>query len=81
LEYDYLARFNLTGGNIHNIALNAAFRAAKAKTPVTMPLVLAAIRTELRKIEQPINELDFEGVSFPASSSANGGRGESIHPS
>jgi len=47
------------GGSIHNIALNAAFLAAQAGAAVTMPLVLAAARTEFRKLERPINEADF----------------------
>lgn len=59
LDYDRLSRFTLVGGNIHNIALNSAFLAAQAVTPVTMPLVLRAIRTELRKLDRPVNEADF----------------------
>ncbi|MBC6451852.1 MAG: ATP-binding protein [Hormoscilla sp. SP5CHS1] len=59
LDLNRLTRFNLTGGNIHNIALNAAFMAAEAGTPVTMKWVLAAARMELRKLERPINEADF----------------------
>ncbi|MBD2773379.1 ATP-binding protein [Iningainema tapete] len=59
LDCDRLARLNLTGGSIHNIALNAAFLAAREGTPVTMPLILNAARTELRKLEKPINEADF----------------------
>lgn len=59
LDFDWLARFNLTGGSIHNIALNAAFLAAQAGTPVTMPLVLEAAKIELRKLELPINNADF----------------------
>ncbi|RCJ29423.1 AAA family ATPase [Nostoc minutum NIES-26] len=59
LNFDRLARFNLTGGNIHNIALNAAFLAVSDGTHVTMPIVLQAVRTELRKLERPINEADF----------------------
>jgi SpoVK/Ycf46/Vps4 family AAA+-type ATPase len=59
LDCDRLAKFNLTGGSIHNIALNAAFLAAQAGSPVTMPLVLAAARTEFRKLDRPINEADF----------------------
>lgn len=59
LDYDRLARLSLTGGNIHSIALNAAFLAAQANTTVTMPLVLAAARTEFRKLEKPINEAEF----------------------
>ncbi|PWU06719.1 MAG: AAA family ATPase, partial [Terriglobia bacterium] len=37
LDFDRLARLNVTGGHIANIALNAAFRAAHLGTPVTMP--------------------------------------------
>jgi hypothetical protein len=59
LDYDWLARFNLTGGSIHNIALNAAFLAAHSSLLVTMPLVLEAARTEFRKLERPINEAEF----------------------
>ena len=59
LDFDRLARLNLTGGNIHSIALNAAFLAARAALPVTMPVVLDAARTEFRKLERPINEADF----------------------
>ena len=59
LDYHRLARLNITGGHIHNIALNAAFLAAGAGTPVTMPLILDAARSEFRKIERPINEADF----------------------
>ncbi|HPE49933.1 MAG TPA: ATP-binding protein [Methanothrix soehngenii] len=60
LDYDRLAKLNLTGGSIHNIALNAAFLAAEAKTPVTMQLVLDAARTEFRKSEKPVIEGDFK---------------------
>jgi hypothetical protein len=59
LDYDRLARFNLTGGSIFNISLSASFLAAARGTPVTMPLVLEAAKTELRKLERPINEAEF----------------------
>jgi hypothetical protein len=59
LDYERLARLNLTGGAIRNIALNAAFLAAHAGTPVTMPQILEAARTEFRKLEKPVNEADF----------------------
>ncbi|MGI8587621.1 MAG: ATP-binding protein [Chloroflexia bacterium] len=59
LDYDRLSRINLAGGSIHVIAINAAFLAAQADTPVTMHLVLAAARAEYRKLERPINEADF----------------------
>ena len=59
LDYDRLARLNLTGGLIHNVALNAAFLAAQNGTAVTLPLVLIAARAEFRKLDRPINEGDF----------------------
>jgi hypothetical protein len=59
LNYQRLARLNLTGGSIHNIALNAAFLAAQARQRVTMEMVLEAARAEFRKLERPINEPDF----------------------
>jgi len=60
LDYERLARLNLTGGNIHNVALNACFTAASSKSQrVTMPLVLGAARAEFMKLDRPINETDF----------------------
>ena len=59
LDMARLAHFNLSGGSILNIALGAAFLAAGAGTAVTMPLVLEAVRGEMRKLERPINEADF----------------------
>jgi hypothetical protein len=49
----------VTGGSIHNIALNAAFLAAQGETRVTMPLLLRAARAEFRKLERPVSEGDF----------------------
>jgi DNA polymerase III delta prime subunit len=65
LDPERLARLTLTGGSIRNIALHAAFLAAEAGTPVTVPLVLQAARAELRKLEQPINEADFDLQTYP----------------
>jgi hypothetical protein len=62
LDYDHLARLNLPGGSIHNVALNAAFLAARAGTAVAMPLVFDAARTEFRKLEKPVNEGDFRSL-------------------
>lgn len=59
LDFDYLARFNLTGGNIHSVVLNAAFLAAVANTPLTMPLLLTAARTEFRKLDMPVHDAAF----------------------
>jgi hypothetical protein len=59
LDYGRLARVNLTGGSIHNAAINAAFLAAETDRPVNMKAVLTAIRNELIKMDRPINEADF----------------------
>jgi hypothetical protein len=59
LDFERLARLALNGGSINNIAINAAFLAAQAGTPVTMPLVLQAARAEYQKLKRPINSDDF----------------------
>jgi ATPase family associated with various cellular activities (AAA) len=59
LDFARLARLNLTGGSIHNIALNAAFAAAEAGSTLTMPIVLETARAEYLKLEKPVNEADF----------------------
>ena len=64
LDFVRLGKLNLTGGHIHNIAINAAFLAARAASPITMPLVLDAARTEFRKLERPINEAEFRWTAL-----------------
>ena len=59
LDYERLARLNLTGGHITNIAMNAAFAAAQSGGKVTMPLIFDAARAEFRKLERPVHEPDF----------------------
>jgi hypothetical protein len=59
LDFDSLARLNLTGGNIQSIALNAAFLAAQTGGSVTQPMLLDAARTELRKLGRVVNEIEF----------------------
>ncbi|MEC4852872.1 MAG: ATP-binding protein, partial [Jaaginema sp. PMC 1079.18] len=52
LDFQKLAKHNLTGGSITNIAINAAFLAAQNNTPVTMDLVIAATKAEFRKMDK-----------------------------
>jgi predicted nucleic acid-binding protein len=59
LDLDRLAKLALSGGSIQNIAVNAAFMAARSGGTVTMPVVLEAARAEFRKLEKPVNEADF----------------------
>lgn len=55
LDLVQLAQMNLAGGNIYNVARNAAFLAADAKTPVRTEHVLRAARDEFAKLEKPSN--------------------------
>jgi len=59
LDFDRLARLNISGGNIHSIALNAAFLAAQNGQTVTMPILLSAARAELRKLEKGFSEAEL----------------------
>lgn len=59
-DYQRLAKLDLTGGNIHNVAMNAAFLAAQENSKITMPLILNAARVEYRKLERPTKESNFQ---------------------
>ena len=60
LDLEWVARrFELTGGEIRNVALEAAFRAASLATPITMSHLMAALRRELRKGGRLCNREDF----------------------
>ncbi len=61
LDPHKLARLNISGGNIRNIALNAAFLAADAGDPVTMAHLLQAARNEYEKLERPLTETEIRG--------------------
>jgi len=60
LDYDYLAKLNLSGGSIHNVALNAAFEAAQTGGPVTMAMLLSAVQAEFKKLERPAKASEFD---------------------
>lgn len=61
LEPDKLARLNVAGGNIRNIALHAAFLAADANESVTMAHLLRAARGEYGKLEKPLTDAESGG--------------------
>jgi hypothetical protein len=61
LNIERLARLRVSGGNIHNIAMGAAFLAADSGQPVRMEHVLAATRTEFTKLETPLNDAEVAG--------------------
>ncbi len=61
LDVAPLARLNVSGGNIRNIAINAAFLAAAAGQPVAMPHLLSAARSEYAKLEKSLTDAELKG--------------------
>jgi SpoVK/Ycf46/Vps4 family AAA+-type ATPase len=61
LDMSRLAQLNIAGGNIRNIALNAAFLAAAAQEPLRMAHLLRAARTEYAKLEKPLTAAETGG--------------------
>jgi hypothetical protein len=61
LDFARLAQLNVTGGNIRNIALNAAFQAAAAQGPVTMGRIKSAAQAEYAKLEKPLTDAETRG--------------------
>jgi ATP-dependent 26S proteasome regulatory subunit len=61
LDLAKLSRLNIAGGNIRNMALNAAFLAADGSEPVRMKHLLRAARSEYMKLEKPLTESEIGG--------------------
>jgi AAA+ superfamily predicted ATPase len=61
LEVSLLGKLSVAGGNIRNIALNAAFVAADAGEPVMMKHILAAAKSEYVKLEQALTDTEVKG--------------------
>jgi hypothetical protein len=61
LDFEKLARLNVAGGNIRNIALYAAFLAAEDRSSVRMSHLVRAARVEYAKLERPLTEADIGG--------------------
>jgi hypothetical protein len=59
LDTEQLARLNVAGGSIRNIAVNAAFLAAEAGEPVRMAHLLRAARGEYAKLEKPLTAAEL----------------------
>lgn len=60
LDFGKLANLNIAGGNIRNIALNAAFTAADAGEPVMMKHILQAAKSEYIKLERPLTDMEVK---------------------
>jgi hypothetical protein len=61
LDWDKLARLNITGGNIRNIVLNAAFLAADGGEPVQMKHLLRSAQGEYTKLEKTLTDVEVGG--------------------
>lgn len=61
LDFKKLAKLSVAGGNIRNIALNAAFIAADANEPVQMKHLLQAAQGEYLKLERPLTDAEIKG--------------------
>ncbi len=61
LDAGKLALLNVAGGNIRNIALNAAFLAADDGAPVRMSHLLSAAQSEYVKLEKSLTEAEVRG--------------------
>jgi len=61
LDAKKLSQLNVAGGNIRNIAVNAAFLAAESNRPVEMTHVLEAAKMESQKIDRPLTQAEIRG--------------------
>jgi SpoVK/Ycf46/Vps4 family AAA+-type ATPase len=61
IDYPKLSKLNVSGGNIRNIALNAAFLAAQENEPIRMAHLLHAAHAEAAKRERPLADAETRG--------------------
>lgn len=59
VDYSFLSKFKITGGNIKNIALNAAFLAAGDADDVRMEHIIRATKREFQKMGKLCTSADF----------------------
>ncbi len=61
LDVNLLGKLNVAGGNIRNIALNAAFLAAEAGEAVMMKHIMQAAKSEYLKLERSLSDAEIRG--------------------
>lgn len=65
IDFDYLAgQFEISGGSIKNIAVAAAFMAARDGQPVSMRHIVRAVRYEMAKQGKVIRREDYGEYSY-----------------
>ena len=69
ISYKKLAKLNVTGGNIRNIALTAAFLAADEGKAISMEILSQAVDVEYEKLGRQLSGPEFTalrgGMSYP----------------
>ncbi|MDH3657582.1 MAG: ATP-binding protein [Nitrosopumilus sp.] len=58
VDFGKLSKLSVTGGNIRNIALNAAFLAAEDDIPINMSHLKQAAKSEYDKLEKPLTRIE-----------------------
>ncbi|MDH3278467.1 MAG: AAA family ATPase [Nitrosopumilus sp.] len=61
IDFEFMSKFDVAGGNIKNIALAAAFLAADEGSKILMNHLITATKKEFEKIGKPVTKSDFEG--------------------
>lgn len=60
LDYPFMSKFKISGGNIKNIVVNAAFFASADEGIVTMKHIVRAIKREFQKMGKLYSKEEFE---------------------
>jgi len=58
IDFAKLSKLSITGGNIRNIALNAAFLAAEDNESISMSHLKQAAKSEYDKLEKPLTRIE-----------------------
>ena len=59
----FAEQFNLSGGNIKNIALASAYLAAETRSPITNAYLLQATKRELQKMGKVLSDSDVDALN------------------
>ncbi|MBW4518563.1 MAG: AAA family ATPase [Scytolyngbya sp. HA4215-MV1] len=61
IDFEFLSsKFKITGGNIKNVALTAAFRAAEEGSPIQMKHLILSMKREYQKLGRICERTEFE---------------------
>ncbi|MCL2311632.1 MAG: AAA family ATPase [Firmicutes bacterium] len=64
IDFDFVSKFEISGGSIKNIALSACFMAAEEKNKVSMKHILISLENELKKQGHTALKSDFGSYSY-----------------